>query len=980
MKKSIILLYFGMAMVFLFLTIVSATDEMNQIKQSISKKGANWTAGENWVTMLSPEERRKLCGAILEPPEGLKGKMLTLPMNESLPAHLDWRDNNGNWITPVKHQSSPQSCGSCWDFAAVAAVESWWKIHNSNVDSMIDLSEQFILSCGDAGSCDGGSPSLALDFVTKTGIPSEECFYYQANDQIPCSNACDNWQEEAVKIPGWGLITGEEPITENIKNAVFHHPVSACFDVYEDFPYYSGGIYEHVWGNFLGGHCILIVGWNDAEQSWICKNSWNTDWGDNGYFRIKWGNCQIGRWSPFIWDEMTGEAAFVVSPQQMDLSLTVGDSITNNVTVYNQSSTTLHYSAWGYETPINTYFHADSFNSYQGASWWCGDPQLCGYGNTWLQYLDLPALDLTQTQNPELSWMGYWALEDTAGAGALPLFDGWDGCNVWISVDGGKSFSVAYPDTPAYICNYLYSFSSAANLQNIAGWGGSSDGWIPVHFDLSAYKTDSIIIRFAFASDEGVSTLNDPTLYGFFVDDIVVADDGSILFENHGEEDPTLVKNGYAGMDTADWLDISGDMGTVSPYDSTAFYFSINSRNLSAERHQGLIWFSSNDSTISGFTSSGKVSVQIDLQLPQYDLAVQNAGYSDKEIPVSMYHNMQGRLENCGQQDFSGCDVVCMVLDEDQTVYCDGVHIPSLAADSSLIVTFEPFVAWHVNKTYQCVMNVINAANEYNSYNNVVRSKLRTTNLISGFEQDAHMWNFEGGWGFCSEFYQKGKFSAHVNGCDRPYLNNMNTYMTLKLPIELSQLDAALVKYQTIFKTELNKDICYVEMSGDKSNWIQVDSLSGDHASNWEIREIELDPLIKEKHNQAWIRFHFISDSINTDYGVYIDQLEIYPTLTDIPDDQLTAAIPDQFILQQNYPNPFNPKTVISYQLPTLSQVELSIYNILGQKVATLVSEKQPIGMYKVEWDASAYSSGIYLYKLTTDNGFSKTKKLVLLK
>ena len=87
-----------------------------------------------------------------------------------------------------------------------------------------------------------------------------------------------------------------------------------------------------------------------------------------------------------------------------------------------------------------------------------------------------------------------------------------------------------------------------------------------------------------------------------------------------------------------------------------------------------------------------------------------------------------------------------------------------------------------------------------------------------------------------------------------------------------------------------------------------------------------------------------------------------------------------RFALNQNYPNPFNPETVISYRLPTASEVELSIYNVLGQKVVTLVSGKQKAGSYKVEWDATGFVSGIYLYRLETNKGFNNTKKLVYLK
>jgi len=84
--------------------------------------------------------------------------------------------------------------------------------------------------------------------------------------------------------------------------------------------------------------------------------------------------------------------------------------------------------------------------------------------------------------------------------------------------------------------------------------------------------------------------------------------------------------------------------------------------------------------------------------------------------------------------------------------------------------------------------------------------------------------------------------------------------------------------------------------------------------------------------------------------------------------------------LKQNYPNPFNPTTLIKYQLPMTSNVELSIFNTLGQKVVVLVSEKQSAGSYQVDWDASAFSSGVYYYSLSTTSGFVQIKKCILLR
>jgi len=90
------------------------------------------------------------------------------------------------------------------------------------------------------------------------------------------------------------------------------------------------------------------------------------------------------------------------------------------------------------------------------------------------------------------------------------------------------------------------------------------------------------------------------------------------------------------------------------------------------------------------------------------------------------------------------------------------------------------------------------------------------------------------------------------------------------------------------------------------------------------------------------------------------------------------AAVPDDFSIR-NYPNPFNPSTIIAFALPNESHVRLDIYNVLGQKVTTLVNDKLSAGEYSYEWDGSKVASGIYLYRLTTDK-FSATRKMVLMK
>lgn len=95
---------------------------------------------------------------------------------------------------------------------------------------------------------------------------------------------------------------------------------------------------------------------------------------------------------------------------------------------------------------------------------------------------------------------------------------------------------------------------------------------------------------------------------------------------------------------------------------------------------------------------------------------------------------------------------------------------------------------------------------------------------------------------------------------------------------------------------------------------------------------------------------------------------------------QSSSRLATKFILNQNYPNPFNPTTTITYQLQKSSKVELSIYNLLGQKVDKLVNKNQPTGIYNIQWDASGFASGLYYYRLETSSGFAQIKKLILLK
>ncbi len=95
--------------------------------------------------------------------------------------------------------------------------------------------------------------------------------------------------------------------------------------------------------------------------------------------------------------------------------------------------------------------------------------------------------------------------------------------------------------------------------------------------------------------------------------------------------------------------------------------------------------------------------------------------------------------------------------------------------------------------------------------------------------------------------------------------------------------------------------------------------------------------------------------------------------------EQISTNMPRTFLLEQNYPNPFNPSTTIRYQLPVASEVKLEVYDVLGKKVATLVSERQAAGYYQYVWNANGLASGVYVYRLQADQ-FVQTRKMMLVK
>jgi C1A family cysteine protease len=156
----------------------------------------------------------------------------------------------------------------------------------------VDLSEAqlfFCIASTDNCNCETGWwPPKALDGYKNTGIVDDSCFPYTDHDQA--CNLCSNWQSRVTKITGWHEISATAEMKTWLSTK---GPLVSCLSVYDDFFAYTSGIYTYVSGPLQGGHCICIVGYDDNQGCWIGKNSWGTAWGENGFFRIAYGQCGI---------------------------------------------------------------------------------------------------------------------------------------------------------------------------------------------------------------------------------------------------------------------------------------------------------------------------------------------------------------------------------------------------------------------------------------------------------------------------------------------------------------------------------------------------------------------------------------------------------------------------------------------------------------------------------------------------------------
>lgn len=208
------------------------------------------------------------------------------------PGHVDWRNHQGlNAVSPVQDQGN---CGSCVAFSTIALLESMLLIERG---LLADLSEAEFFFCSQWASCNSGWwEGFAIGRALHEGAVVESVLPYDPS--APSCPQVSNRAGTALKATRDVAFLNAES-RKGYLNEV--GPMIACMSVYEDFDAFfnmgGGGIYSHVTGAYRGGHCILVIGYDDANGCWICKNSWGTSGGEAGFFRIAYGQCDMDSWA-----------------------------------------------------------------------------------------------------------------------------------------------------------------------------------------------------------------------------------------------------------------------------------------------------------------------------------------------------------------------------------------------------------------------------------------------------------------------------------------------------------------------------------------------------------------------------------------------------------------------------------------------------------------------------------------------------------
>lgn len=230
------------------------------------------------------------------------------------PQVWDWRNVSGrNYASWNANELGPQYCGSCWAHAVTSALSDRVAVARGGAWPQVALSPQVLLNCNGGGSCSGGDPAGAYAYIREHGITDQTCQNWKGHKGLCtargyCENCAPGNDENGVAWPGrceavdqpivyflseYGSVRGAEAMKAEIYQ---RGPIGCGIQATPGFRKYSSGIYSERLGMVTLNHEVSLTGWGLAndEAFWIGRNSWGTYWGENGWFRLRMHEHNLG--------------------------------------------------------------------------------------------------------------------------------------------------------------------------------------------------------------------------------------------------------------------------------------------------------------------------------------------------------------------------------------------------------------------------------------------------------------------------------------------------------------------------------------------------------------------------------------------------------------------------------------------------------------------------------------------------------------
>jgi len=210
-----------------------------------------------------------------------------------LPSYFSWKDIDGiDYTTPIKDQSPAPTCET---YALCASLETIMQYQIGELYGP-DLSECHLYFYP-GGTIEQGYVNIidAANYLIEYGVPDEGCFPDPHRNFDYPFESLEGWEDRTVKITDWGWIDKDN--IETMKSALINYgPLIICMRFPQDFYSYRGGVYRPSGDDFVGGHVVTIVGYDDSKECWIVKNSWGTKWGLDGWFKLAYDANMFAEW------------------------------------------------------------------------------------------------------------------------------------------------------------------------------------------------------------------------------------------------------------------------------------------------------------------------------------------------------------------------------------------------------------------------------------------------------------------------------------------------------------------------------------------------------------------------------------------------------------------------------------------------------------------------------------------------------------